>query len=135
MSLQLSQEWLGQLLGVTYQQIQKYERGANRIGSSRLHELCRVLGVPVGYFFDETAPPAAAPQALREAGIGFVPEVQAPVAAGRPALGAPDGQEALELLRAFNGIADPGVRRQLLELARTLVGMPHQGSARDQGDA
>jgi transcriptional regulator with XRE-family HTH domain len=131
----LSQELLGELLGVTYQQIQKYERGANRIGSSRLHELCRVLGVPVGYFFDEAAPLAAAPQALREAGVGFVPEVQAPAAAGRPARGAPDRQEALELLRAFNAIVDPGVRGQVLELARTLAGMPRQGSARDQGDA
>jgi transcriptional regulator with XRE-family HTH domain len=59
--LRLSPERLGGLLGVTYQQIQKYERGADRIGSSRLHDLCRVLGVPVGYFFDEAAPMATAP--------------------------------------------------------------------------
>jgi hypothetical protein len=64
-----------------------------------------------------------------------LPEVQAPAAAGRPARGAPDGQEALKLLRAFNAIADPGVRRQVLELARTLAGVPRQGSTRDQGDA
>jgi hypothetical protein len=120
---------------VTHQQIQKYERGANRIGSSRLHELCRVHGVPVGYFFDEATPPAAAPQALHEAGIGFVPEAQAPAAAGGPARGASDAREAPELLRACEGIADPGVRRQVLKLARALAGVPHHGSARDQGDA
>ena len=46
------------LLGVTYQQVQKYERGSNRIGSSRLHDLCRILAVPVSYFFDQTPAPA-----------------------------------------------------------------------------
>ena len=48
-----SQERLGRLIGVTYQQVQKYERGTNRIGSSRLDEIARILGVQVGYFFEE----------------------------------------------------------------------------------
>ena len=62
----MSQERLGALLGVTYQQVQKYERGANRIGSSRLHELCRILGVPASYFFDEPSrQPAAWPRRRR----------------------------------------------------------------------
>ena len=56
LELGISQERLGGLLGVTYQQVQKYERGTNRIGSSRLHELCKILGVRANYFFDE--PPA-----------------------------------------------------------------------------
>ena len=55
LELGISQERLGALLGVTYQQVQKYERGTNRIGSSRLHELCRILGVRASYFFDEPA--------------------------------------------------------------------------------
>src|ERR1700691_3401476 len=54
--LSLSQEKLGEAIGLTFQQVQKYERGANRIGASRLFELSRVLDVPVSFFFDETDP-------------------------------------------------------------------------------
>src|SRR3954451_14957990 len=54
--LGLSQEKLGEAIGLTFQQVQKYERGANRIGASRLHELRRVLGVPVAFFLDYTDP-------------------------------------------------------------------------------
>ena len=61
LELGISQERLGALLGVTYQQVQKYERGTNRIGSSRLQDLCRILGVRASYFIDEpdTLPPPA----------------------------------------------------------------------------
>jgi transcriptional regulator with XRE-family HTH domain len=55
LELGMSQERLGALLGVTYQQVQKYERGANRIGSSRLFELGQILDVPVSFFFDDLA--------------------------------------------------------------------------------
>src|SRR2546428_3767682 len=54
--LGLSQEKLGTAIGLTFQQVQKYERGANRIGASRLHELSRVLDVPVSFFFDDVDP-------------------------------------------------------------------------------
>src|ERR671928_1129093 len=54
--LGLSQEKLGEAIGLTFQQVQKYERGANRIGASRLHELSRVLDVPISFFFDDTDP-------------------------------------------------------------------------------
>src|SRR5271168_5216569 len=54
--LGLSQEKLGEAIGLTFQQVQKYERGANRIGASRLMELSGVLDVPVSFFFDETDP-------------------------------------------------------------------------------
>src|SRR5215203_5670149 len=54
--LGLSQEKLGDAIGLTFQQVQKYERGANRIGASRLHELSRVLDVPISFFFDDTDP-------------------------------------------------------------------------------
>src|SRR5579884_1124067 len=54
--LALSQEKLGEAIGLTFQQVQKYERGANRVGASRLHELSRVLDVPVSFFFDDTDP-------------------------------------------------------------------------------
>jgi len=54
--LGLSQEKLGEAIGLTFQQVQKYERGANRIGASRLHDLSRVLDVPVSFFFDNMDP-------------------------------------------------------------------------------
>src|SRR6202167_3755463 len=54
--LGLSQEKLGEAIGLTFQQVQKYERGANRVGASRLHELSRVLDVPVSFFFDAMDP-------------------------------------------------------------------------------
>src|SRR3954452_1664995 len=54
--LGLSQQRLGEAVGLTFQQVQKYERGANRIGASRLHELSQVLDIPVSFFFDDTDP-------------------------------------------------------------------------------
>src|SRR3569833_3753192 len=59
--LGMSQEKLGEAIGLTFQQVQKYERGANRIGASRLFDLSRVLDVPVSFFFDDTAPVRAPP--------------------------------------------------------------------------
>src|SRR4051812_18882635 len=66
--LGLSQEKLGEAIGLTFQQVQKYERGANRIGASRLHELSRVLDVPVSFFFDDMDPvrAPAIPEGLAE---------------------------------------------------------------------
>jgi transcriptional regulator with XRE-family HTH domain len=118
--LGMSQERLGGLLGVTYQQVQKYERGANRIGSSRLHELCRILSVPVSYFFEESGVPG-----LAEAPAAFQHDA-------RPALDPAEGRETMELVRAYSRIGDAQVRRRVLELARAL------GAARyrtDEGDA
>src|SRR5471032_288819 len=60
--LGMSQEKLGDAIGLTFQQVQKYERGANRVGASRLYDLSRVLDVPVSFFFDDMAP-AGEPEA------------------------------------------------------------------------
>ena len=124
--LGMSQERLGELLGVTYQQVQKYERGANRIGSSRLYDICRILDVPVSYFFDEPraaapVPPQAPAFGLAEAPAGFACDAPspAPAPAPEPATGA-DDRETQELVRAFRGIRDPLVRRRLIDLARAL---------------
>ena len=54
--LGMSQSTLGDALGLTFQQVQKYERGTNRIGSSRLFNLSKILDVPVSFFFDDMAP-------------------------------------------------------------------------------
>src|SRR5689334_5684014 len=64
--LGLSQEKLGEAIGLTFQQVQKYERGANRIGASRLYELSRVLDVPVSFFFDNTDPVRAPAMSFAE---------------------------------------------------------------------
>ena len=109
--LGLSQEKLGEAIGLTFQQVQKYERGANRIGASRLHELSRVLDVPVSFFFDDTDP------------------VRAPAIPGgfaEPAVEAFDSdplrrRETIELVEAYFTVEDPAIRRRLLELAKVLA--------------
>jgi transcriptional regulator with XRE-family HTH domain len=110
--LGFSQEKLGNLLGLTFQQVQKYERGANRIGSSRLYKIATVLSVPVSYFFEgfeegECAAPTPAVGALNETTVSFT---------GEPF----DRRETLELVRAYYRIEDPLVRRRVLELVRAL---------------
>jgi transcriptional regulator with XRE-family HTH domain len=139
--LGMSQGRLGGLLGVTYQQIQKYERGANRIGSSRLHDLARILGVLVAYFFDAPLPPAGFQPALgdstglAEGASAFVHDV--PAADLSPPQGDADpgdvvgSRETLELVRAFNRIGDPQVRRRLLDLARSLAAVTYRQAGRD----
>jgi transcriptional regulator with XRE-family HTH domain len=105
--LGMSQERLGDALGLTFQQVQKYERGANRIGASRLHELSRVLDVPVAYFFEEMASGGTA----RPSGLGE----------GAPAEFERDPmtkRETLELVRAYNKISDAHLRRRIFELVK-----------------
>ena len=110
--LGLSQTSVGEAIGLSFQQVQKYERGTNRMASSRLYDLARVLDVPIQYFFDDM--PAA-------------------VAAGSPTLGGgrakkppsyePDPmakRETLELVRAYHKISDPRVRKRLYEMVKAL---------------
>lgn len=102
--LGLSQEVLGEAVGITFQQLQKYERGMNRISASRLFNLSQVLGVSVSYFFEEL--PAAD-------------------AATRVAQGAEDGdtmakRETLELVRAYYRVPEGAVRRRALDLLKAL---------------
>ncbi len=111
--LGLSQEKLGEAVGLTFQQIQKYERGANRIGASRLFEFSRILEVPVSFFFDDM--PEG--QAVVDGRIawGMAEQPQAPLE--------PDPltrRETLELVRAYYRIGDPSVRRRLFELTKSL---------------
>lgn len=104
--LGMSQEKLGSALGLTFQQIQKYERGTNRIGSSRLYQLSRVLDVPVSFFFDDM--PGAAPQGFAEAGQASFDQEQL------------SKRETLELVRAYYRIGDPTVRARLFDLVKAL---------------
>src|SRR5690349_15987392 len=109
--LGLSQEKLGEAIGLTFQQVQKYERGANRIGASRLHDLSQVLDVPVSFFFDDTDPVRA-------------PAI--PAGFAEPAAEAFDAdplrrRETVELVSAYYRIDDPALRRRLFALARALA--------------
>ncbi len=130
--LGMSQERLGELLGITYQQVQKYERGTNRIGSSRLYEICRILEMPSSYFFEGAAPgtPARPAFGLAEEDLPFTFEGLAPAP---PALRRTlvEERETLEMVRAFKRIRDPLVRRRLYDLAKTLAGLTYRagGSA------
>ncbi|MDP6803937.1 MAG: helix-turn-helix transcriptional regulator [Rhodospirillales bacterium] len=112
--LGISQDKLGQALGLTFQQVQKYERGANRIGSSRLYQLGLILHVPVSYFFDEMPVDVAMGQRVPGA-PGFGDQSQQPY--GDDSL---NRRETLELARAYYRITDPKVRKQLFELTKSL---------------
>lgn len=111
MLLGMSQEKLGEQLGLTFQQIQKYEKGVNRIGASRLFELARVLGVKVQFFYDELP---GVPTGMVEPGEEYMPEVLAT-------------REGLELNKAFARITDARVRRSIVELVRSLASEQDQG--------
>ena len=109
--LGMSQEKLGEAISLTFQQVQKYERGANRIGASRLHDLSRVLDVPVSFFFDDMDPVRA-------------PAI--PAGFAEPPAEAFDSdplrkRETVELVSAYYRIEDGVVRRRLFELAKALA--------------
>ena len=109
--LGMSQEKLGDAIGLTFQQVQKYERGANRIGASRLYDLSRVLDVPVSFFFDDA--PIGENEPPMPAGVEeeAVPIELDPMAK----------RETLELVRAYYRVTDPSVRKRLFELTKSLA--------------
>ena len=113
MMLGMSQEKLGESLGITFQQIQKYEKGTNRIGASRLQHIARVLTVPVSFFFEDA--PGSPPT---EPGIGGVAE--------RPSASYVvdflSSSEGVQLNKAFIRIKDPKIRRKVIELVRAMAG-------------
>ena len=112
MLLSMSQEKLGEKLGLTFQQVQKYEKGINRIGASRLFELSRVLSVPIQFFYDE-APGASSTNGTA---TGF-----SEPAAESYIVNFLSSREGLELNKAFVRIEDPKVRRSIVELVRNLA--------------
>jgi transcriptional regulator with XRE-family HTH domain len=114
--LGMSQEKLGEAIGLTFQQVQKYERGANRIGASRLFDLSRVLDVPVSFFFDDM--PADAEAAMSDEGPDGIQEERA-VGGYEPDPMAK--RETLELVRAYYRINDPSVRKRLFELTKAVA--------------
>jgi transcriptional regulator with XRE-family HTH domain len=114
--LGMSQERLAEAIGLTFQQVQKYERGANRVGSSRLFDLARVLDVPISYFFEEMEAGVAAKSPSRLMGVSES-KMQAYAAEPDPLA----KRETLELVRAYLRISDPQIKRRLFELAKALA--------------
>jgi transcriptional regulator with XRE-family HTH domain len=113
MLIGISQEKLGERLGLTFQQVQKYEKGINRIGASRLFELSRVLGVPVQFFYEDA--PATGSQQQSSA-PGFAER-----SSDTHVFEFLSSREGLELNRAFSRITDPKVRKSVLDLVRSLA--------------
>jgi len=105
MLIGMSQERLGELLGLTFQQVQKYEKGVNRIGAGRLYDVARILGVPIDYFYENVH---------RQSQRGFseseMPPVMEFVSSG----------EGLQLTLAFMRIKDPRIRKRVVDLVKSL---------------
>lgn len=108
--LGMSQSKLGKALGLTFQQIQKYERGANRIGASRLYHIARLLDVPIDFFFDDMTNWDGTALLSSDSADGI--NANADLISNR---------ETTTLLRAYYEISDPMVRRRVLDLMRVLA--------------
>lgn len=106
MILGMSQDKLGEALGLTFQQVQKYEKGANRIGASRLWDISKTLGVPVSFFFEGLNQSAV--EGFAEDGEGWTGEFVA-------------SAEGMQLCRFFTAIEQPQVRKRLLDLVKSLA--------------
>lgn len=108
--LGMSQEKLGKALGLTFQQIQKYERGANRIGSSRLYKLSKILDVPVEFFFEDMQDSSG--RRVRGMSDSGPYQYEADQLSRR---------ETLELVRAYYRIKHPKVRKRTFELVKAIA--------------
>lgn len=129
--LGMSQEKLGDALGLTFQQVQKYEKGTNRIGASRLQQISRTLDVPPAFFF-EGAPSFEAITNPAPGHLGFAEEPNASYVADF--LATPEG---LHLNLAFARISDPKVRKRIVDLVSSLAGdgeRPAPLETRDPGE-
>ncbi len=111
MLIGMSQEKLGDALDLTFQQVQKYEKGANRIGAGRLFRISQLLGVSVQFFFDD------APGASTGSGMGFAEADSAPML-----MDFVNSPEGIHLNRAFAAIKDATVRKRVVDLVKALAG-------------
>jgi len=112
MLIGMSQERLGELLRITFQQVQKYERGSNRVSASRLFDLAKVLGVTTGYFYDGLV------ERIEPAIPGFAETNDDELSMNAFLV----TREGIELNRAFQRITDPAKRRAVVELVRSMSG-------------
>jgi transcriptional regulator with XRE-family HTH domain len=112
MLIGMSQEKLGEQLGLTFQQVQKYEKGSNRVSASRLYQMGQILGVPVQFFYDDLPGSLAGtpPGGFAEAGSeGMIMDFLS-------------SSEGLQLNRAFSEIGDSEVRRRVVDLVKAIAG-------------
>ncbi|MBI1214891.1 MAG: helix-turn-helix domain-containing protein [Alphaproteobacteria bacterium] len=115
--LGLSQEELAHAIGLTFQQVQKYERGTNRISVSRLVDICKALRVPYGYFLDNAA------ATTKKAALRGVSDNKQELLEGDPMT----KKDVLELVRAYEGIRTPKLKKQLLEMAKAMANSEKKG--------
>ncbi len=109
MMISMSQEKLGERLGITFQQVQKYEKGTNRIGASRMHQIASILGVPVAFFYEGAPGGDATAAGFAESGNpAYVSDFLAT-------------SEGLALSKAFMKVSDPKVRRRIVDLVEAMV--------------
>ena len=109
--LGMSQQTLAAAIGLTFQQIQKYERGINRMGASRLFEFSKILDVPISYFFEEYADTAT-------------PHYGGMAESGTPAFEHEDpiaSRETMEMMRAYYQISSKTIRKRVFDLIKTLA--------------
>ncbi|MCC9621277.1 helix-turn-helix domain-containing protein [Thalassospira sp. MA62] len=120
--LGMSQEKLGEAIGLTFQQVQKYERGANRVGASRLYDLSRVLEVPVSFFFDDMPEEVSSISVHERREMSESPD---------PFDNDPmNRRETLELVRAYYRIVEPNQRKKVFELVKSMGAL-----SADEGDS
>ncbi|UUX50755.1 helix-turn-helix domain-containing protein [Nisaea acidiphila] len=112
--LGMSQEQLGEALNITFQQVQKYERGSNRISASRLWDIAQILDVPVSFFFDDMTDDTAAnsPRKVRAGTTTAEYEEKPNDPMAR--------RETLELVRAYYNITNVGVRKRITEMVKSV---------------
>lgn len=109
MFLGISQEKLGEALGVTFQQVQKYEKGVNRISASRLNQLAQVLAVPIDYFYEGAREAdGGAPGFAEQGAAPYLPDTYS-------------SADSLQLVKAFNRITDAKVRRRIVDLVEAVA--------------
>jgi len=108
----LSQEKLGEQIGLTFQQVQKYEKGSNRVSASRLYQIAQILSVPVSFFFDDLPDlvDGKTVSGFSEAGTDSV------------VMDFLHSSEGLQLNKAFAEIKEPAVRRKIVELVKSIAG-------------
>jgi transcriptional regulator with XRE-family HTH domain len=112
--LGISQTALAEAIGLTFQQVQKYEKGSNRVSSSRLYDLARILDVPLSFFFEEMSAGVSAqtPSALMKS------KQQPDIDYDKDPLAK---RETLEFVRAYYKIQDPAVRKRVFELTKVIA--------------
>ncbi|MEK4034151.1 helix-turn-helix transcriptional regulator [Methylocystis sp. IM3] len=113
--MKMSQEKLGEALGLTFQQVQKYEKGLNRIGASRLQQISKTLNVPPSFFFEGAPNLSPADGFAEDSSSQYVVDFLSTA-------------EGLHLNRAFARIRDPKVRKRVLDLVATLAEQEEAGN-------